>query len=143
VALCGAAGLEPVRDPTNTDPRFRRNRVRHELLPLLDDIAQRDTAAVIARTAEVLRPDADLLDELAGTVDPTDAGELAAAPVALARRAVRRWLRAVDPEHHPPDAAAVERVLAVARGEATATHVGGGLEVRRSRQRLAVRRLPG
>ena len=37
--LCGELGLEPVRDPSNDDPAFRRNRVRHELLPLLDDVA--------------------------------------------------------------------------------------------------------
>ena len=141
VALCADRGLDPVHDPSNTDPRFRRNRVRHELLPLLDDIAERDTAAVIARAAAVLADDADLLDDLAADLDPSDAPGLAAAPVALARRAVRRWLRQLDAEHHPPDAAAVERVLAVARGEATATHVGGGLEVRRSKQRLSVRRL--
>ena len=36
-----ALGLAPVCDPSNADPRFRRNRVRHELLPLAD-IAGRD-----------------------------------------------------------------------------------------------------
>ena len=112
-AICAELGLDPVRDPSNDDPRFRRNRIRHELLPLLDDIAERDVTALLARTAEVLRPDVDLLGTLAEGIDPTDAVGLAAAPVALARRSVRAWLRAHDPEHHPPDAAAVERVLAV------------------------------
>ena len=55
----------------------------------------------------------------------------------LARRAVRRWLRAGD-EQHPPDAATVERVLAVARGEAVACDVGRGREVRRHQQRMVV-----
>ena len=53
---------------------------------------------------------------------------------ALARRAVRRWLTTT----HPPDLATVERVLAVARGEALAADVGAGRQVRRSRQRLAL-----
>jgi tRNA(Ile)-lysidine synthase len=140
-AVCADLGLEPVVDPTNRDPRFRRNRIRHELLPLLDDIAERDVAAVIARTAGVLRNDADLLDELAAVLDPTDARALAAAPAPLARRALRRWVRALDPERHPPDAAGIERVLAVARGEATAAQLPGGVEVRRSGQRLTARRL--
>ena len=52
----------------------------------------------------------------------------------LARRAVRRWLT----EDHPPDAATVERVLAVARGEAIATDIGGGRRVDRHQQRLSV-----
>ncbi len=131
-ALCAELGLDPVRDPSNDDPRFRRNRVRHELLPLLDTIAERDVAAVLARQADLLRDDADLLEALASTIDPTDAKALVAAPVPLARRAVRRWLTA----EHPPDAATVERVLAVARCEARACELPGGERVVRSGMRL-------
>lgn len=137
VAVCQAVGLEPVVDPSNLDPAFRRNRVRHELLPLLDEIAERDVAAVLARQAEILRADAALLDALASALDPTDAKQIAAAPEPLARRAIRDWLRA-GAEQHPPDAATVERVLAVARGAAVACEVGGGRSVRRSRGRLSL-----
>jgi len=131
-ALCAEVGFTPAHDPSNDDTAFRRNRVRHELLPLLDDVAQRDVAAVLARQADLLREEAALLDALAEAIDPTDARALAAAPAPLARRAVRAWLRGA----YPPDAAAVERVLAVARGEATATEVGGGQRVARTGQRL-------
>ena len=130
--LCAALGLDPVDDPTNDDPCHRRNRVRHELVPLLDAIADRDVAAVLARQAELLRDDADLLDELASAVDPTDARALASAPRPLARRAVRRWLTT----DHPPDAATVERVLAVARCDAKACELPGGARVERSGMRL-------
>jgi tRNA(Ile)-lysidine synthase len=136
-ALCAELGLDPVHDPSNADPIHRRNRVRHELLPLLEDIASRDVVPVLARQAELLRSDADLLDELAATVDPTDAAALAAAPLALARRAVRRWLRA-GAEQHPPDRATVDRVLEVARGGAVACEVGGGRAVRRSHGHLVL-----
>ena len=136
-ALCDELGLVPVADPSNDDPRHLRNRVRHELLPLLDKLAERDVAAVLARQAAVLRDDADLLDELAEGVDPTDARALAAAPLPLARRAVRRLLRG----EHPPDAASVERVLMVARNEAVACEVAGGRRVRRSGGRLYVEHL--
>jgi len=132
-ALCVELGLDTVEDPSNHDPRHRRNRIRHELLPLLDAIAQRDVSALLARQADALRAEADLLDELAAAVDPTDAVTLTAAPAPLARRAIRRWL--ADP--YPPDAAAVERVLAVARGEAVACEVDGGRRIRRSGGRLA------
>ena len=52
----------PVEDPSNADPRHRRNRVRHEVLPLLDDVAERDVVPVLARQAGLLREVADLLD---------------------------------------------------------------------------------
>lgn len=136
--LCRLAGLDPVVDPSNRDLRHRRNRVRLELLPLAAAIAERDVAAVIARQAALVRDDAELLDVLAGELDPSDARAVATAPVALARRAVRRWLTDVTGLDHPPDAASVERVLAVARGDRAACEVPGGWRVRRSHQRLSV-----
>jgi tRNA(Ile)-lysidine synthase len=136
-ALCASVGLTPVVDPTNADRAWRRNRVRHEVLPLLDAVAERDLAAVLARQAELLADDAALLDALAAGLDPTDAKGLAAAPAPLARRAVRAWLRC-GVEQHPPSAAAVERVLAVARGDAVACEVEGGRRVQRSHGCLAV-----
>jgi tRNA(Ile)-lysidine synthase len=137
VALCAELGLAVVTDPTNALPAHRRNRVRHEVLPLLAEVAGRDPVPVLARQAELLRADARLLDALAGALDPTDAKALAAAPRPLARRAVRAWLR-TGPERHPPDAATVERVLAVAAGEAVACEVGGGRRVQRSAGRLSL-----
>jgi tRNA(Ile)-lysidine synthase len=139
--LCAAVGLDPAVDPTNVDPTYRRNRVRHELLPLLDGVAERDIVPVLVRQAELLRDDAALLDELAAALDPTDARVLREAPLPLARRAVRTWLRSAGPggsEQHPPDAAAVARVLAVARGDAVACEIGGGWRVARTQSRLRV-----
>jgi tRNA(Ile)-lysidine synthase len=144
--LCAALGLAPAADPSNEDPAFRRNRVRHELLPLLSAIAERDVVPVLARQADLARDDARVLDDLAAALDPTDARALAAAPAALARRAVRAWLRAGGPggeERHPPDAAAVARVLAVARGEAVACEVAGGWRVARTAGRLRLEPPPG
>ncbi|MBI4934715.1 MAG: tRNA lysidine(34) synthetase TilS [Actinobacteria bacterium] len=131
-ALCAALEIPVVHDPSNVDPRHQRNRVRHELLPLLADIGRRDPVPVLTRQADLLRDEADLLDALAAAIDPTDAKALAAAPPPLARRAVRRWLTT----DHPPDAATVERVLDVARGRAVATEVGEGRRVHRHRQQL-------
>jgi tRNA(Ile)-lysidine synthase len=132
VGLCHALGITPVDDPSNRDSTYLRNRVRHELLPVMNQLAGRDLVPVLNRQADLLRDDSDLLDELAAALDPTDAKKLAAAPLPLARRAVRRWL-ATD---HPPDAATVERVLRVARGLATGCDLGAGRRVERSHQRL-------
>jgi tRNA(Ile)-lysidine synthase len=132
VRFCHAQGIQVVEDPSNRDPAFLRNRVRHELLPLMDELAARDLVPVLTRQANLLRDDGDLLDELALMIDPSDAKALAAAPVSLARRAVRRWLAT----EHPPDAATVERVLGVAGGLASGCDIGAGRRVVRSRQRL-------
>lgn len=133
--LCAQLGYEVAHDESNTDPRFRRNRIRSELLPLADEIAERDLVPVLTRTSALLRDDDALLDELAAALDPTDAKALAAAPVPLARRSLRQWL-SVD--GYPPDAASIERVLAVARCEASACDVSGGRRVERSQQRLSL-----
>ncbi|MEO6124315.1 MAG: tRNA lysidine(34) synthetase TilS [Ilumatobacteraceae bacterium] len=133
-ALCAALGIDTVDDPTNRSPVHLRNRVRAELLPMMDALARRDLVPLLARQADVWRDDADLLDHLAAALDPTDARALAAAPVPLARRAVRRWLT-VD---HPPDLATVERVLAVARGEASACETNDGRRIGRHQQRLSL-----
>jgi tRNA(Ile)-lysidine synthase len=132
--LCAELDLPVVHDPSNLDPRHLRNRVRHELLPLMAELSARDPVPVLTRQAALARDDDTLLESLAAVLDPTDARALAAAPIALARRAVRRWLAGA----HPPDAATVERVLAVARGEVVATEVGGGRRVERHRQQLTL-----
>ncbi|HLI15207.1 MAG TPA: tRNA lysidine(34) synthetase TilS [Acidimicrobiales bacterium] len=134
--LVASLGLETVHDPSNEDGAFRRNRVRRELLPLADEIAGRDVAGLLAREAELLAEDAALLDRLAEAVDPTSTAALRAAPLPLARRALRRWLRGRLPGGHPPSAAAVERVLAVARGEVRACELPGGWRVVRRAGRL-------
>ena len=136
--LCRELGLQVVDDPTNRLPVHLRNRVRHELLPQLDEMSGRDLVPVLARQAAVWRDDADLLETLARDIDPTDAKALAGAPPALARRAVRQWLTL----EHPPDLATVERVLAVARGEAIGCETNDGRRISRHRQRLSLDVLP-
>ena len=116
--LCAEWGLAPVCDPGNDDPAFVRNRVRHELLPLCADVAGRDPVPVLARQAGVLRDEVTLMESLAAEAlpDPADARALARASRPLARRALRRWIRAAEVENHPPSSTEVERVLAVADG---------------------------
>lgn len=133
-ALCRAIGLEPVIDPTNRDPRFRRNRVRHELLPLMADIAERDPVPLLNRTAEVARSVSDDLDRLAADLDPTDTRALAAARPNVAHAALRRWL--VDDRGHPPSAAEIDRLMAVVRHEVVACELSGGRRVSRANATL-------
>ena len=137
VALCEMLDLAVVHDESNDDVRLLRNRIRHEVLPSLRDVARRDLVPVLTRQADLLRDDADLLEALAAEVDVTDAATLTAAPRPLARRAVRRWL-ALELGGPPVDGATVERVLQVAAGDVIACQVPGGARVERHRQRLSV-----
>ncbi len=131
-ALCRAVGLEPVVDPSNRDPRFRRNRVRHELLPLMADIAERDPVPLLGRTADLARAMQTDVDGLAADLDPTDTAALRQAKPQLARAALRRWLAEADDRGHPPSAAEIERVMAVVRHEVVACELAGGHRVARS-----------
>lgn len=135
--LCSTLGLAPVDDETNTDVSFLRNSVRHTLLPLMNELSKRDLTPILCRAADVLRDDNDLLEELASAIDPTDAVALSQTPRPLATRAIRRWLA----QPYPPDQATVERVLDVASGATLACDVGGGREVRRSKQRLQLQKV--
>jgi len=136
--VCERAGLVPVVDASNADPAYRRNRVRHEVLPLLDDVAERDVVPLLVRAADQARRATDHLvaeaDELVG--DPADVAALRRVPEAVASVAVHQWLRRCSPDGYPPDAAAVSRVLAVAAGAQRATELAGGWRVVRRQGRL-------
>ena len=77
-------------DRTNTDVRHLRNRVRHELLPLLRERYQPAIARVLCRTATILSAEADCLEALAsgwlqGGGEPFDQ-----LPLAIRRLVVQR-----------------------------------------------------
>jgi tRNA(Ile)-lysidine synthase len=63
-AACEAAGLAPWVDPHNSDPAYGRVRAR-ALLPILEAELGPGTVAALARSADLLREDADALDDLA------------------------------------------------------------------------------
>lgn len=118
-ATCRRAGLEFWSDPHNSSPRFRRSRVRNELLPLLEDILGPGVQDALARTARLLREDAEFLDATAraeygrrihqsqgvasylGGGEPNereldcpelDCAELAELPAAIRKRVIKQWL---------------------------------------------------
>lgn len=97
-AACAAAGLVPWRDPQNDDPAYTRSRIRHRVLPVLQAELGPGVADALARTAEQLRHDADLLDAWSGRAyeqcQLPDGGfaveDLAVLPTAIRRRVLRR-----------------------------------------------------
>jgi len=144
--LAAALGLGVVSDPSNNEVRFRRNRVRQELLPLLAEVSGRDPVPILAGTAALLAGDADLLAELSRGLDPTDTRALRAAPRPLANRALRAWLRQGESaERHPPSRDEIDRAWGVVTGEARACELAGGRRLSRhaGRLRLDAGRLTG
>jgi tRNA(Ile)-lysidine synthase len=63
-AACEAAGLTAWVDPQNSDPAYGRVRAR-ALLPVLETELGPGAVAALARSADLLREDADALDDLA------------------------------------------------------------------------------
>ena len=97
-----AAGHETWEDPHNADDRFARTRVRTTALPVLESTLGPGVAEALARSADLLRADADALDGWATSaygecLDGTRTGclaldvlRLAALPVSVRSRVLRR-----------------------------------------------------
>ena len=61
-AACRAEGIEWWDDPHNTDPRFTRSRIRHTVMPTLERELGPGVARALARTADLLREEAEIVD---------------------------------------------------------------------------------
>jgi len=148
--VCAAEGLEPWHDPTNVDPKGpRRSGLRALVLPALAEVLGPGVPEALARTAEQLREDAEVLEELAaGALEEAstpipgtyDAAALAARPAALRRRALRLAVLAagapagaVSREH----VRAVDALLVDFRGQGPVA-LPGGARARRSRGMLII-----
>jgi len=102
VTACLVEGLETWADPHNEDPAYTRVRVRHTVLPLLEEQLGPGIAVTLARTADQLRADMDLLDDLSeaayadlrATDGELPVADLAAQPAPVRRRVLR--LAALD-----------------------------------------------
>jgi tRNA(Ile)-lysidine synthase len=64
-ASLAAYGLEPHDDPHNEDERFSRVRIRHAVLPLLEQELGGHISEQLVRSAELFRDDTDALDAMA------------------------------------------------------------------------------
>lgn len=144
---CDELGITPWQDPHNADRRFTRVRLRHEVLPLLEDVLGGGVAEALARTATALREDTETLDALAGdalAATRTEAGgldtaRLSALPDALRRRVIRAWLLAGGAcDLTDTQIRAVDRLVAAWRGQGGVA-VGSGLR----KQRLFAARRAG
>jgi tRNA(Ile)-lysidine synthase len=129
-------------DSSNRSERFTRNRIRHELIPLLERQFQPALVDQLANLAELSRDEDRFLDQLCeqqlsarapGTEPVLACSKLANLPVALARRVVRRALREVKGDLRQIDFSHVEAVMAMVRGGGSPRRIQlPGVDVRRS-----------
>lgn len=127
--LCSALSVEWIEDPSNLDPRFVRNRIRHEVIPLVNEITGRDVAPILARTAGMNREYLEAAGRLA---------DEAREPLELPGVLLRMWLGSKIREcsglrlssYH------LSGVEGVARGQLRAHNLPDSIVVRRRGDRL-------
>lgn len=118
-------------DASNADVRFRRNRIRHELLPQLERDWNPELTRALAHTAQLAwdeeqfwksytAPIAHRVFQFRGNTATADASILMSHPVAVARRLVRWMLERIKGDARQIEHQHVESVLRLATLE------GGG-----------------
>ena len=143
---CKDLNLEFWMDPHNKNSAFSRVRVRHEILPLMEEKLGPGISAALARSANLLRDDADALDDLAAqesarfNLADIDCELLALLPRAIRTRIIRRAIYACGAPEGAITAdhvAAVEALVTAWHGQGVLS-LPGGVKVERISGRLSL-----
>ena len=145
-------GLCYREDPSNRDPRFLRNRVRGELMPLLESYNS-NIAEVLNRTAALLKAEDDLLAELTQEALDTvicercsdkvalDSTRFLTYHIAVQRRVLRAVLQGLAAAEGPFDFARIEQVRSwIGAGDKRLRVLGAGLRGQGCGTRYILRR---
>jgi tRNA(Ile)-lysidine synthase len=143
---CEEMKLQYWNDPHNDNPDFSRVRVRNEALPVLEKSIGPGIAEALARSAHLLRDDADALDHWAKREEihldllDLDCAHLESLPRAIRTRVIRAAIYAagapagmVTLEH----VSAVEALISAWSGQG-ALNLPGGVKVERISGRLSL-----
>ena len=143
---CQEIGIQFWVDPHNSNPDFSRVKVRHEILPVMEEKIGPGIAAALSRSAAILRDDADALDDIAAreieSIDLSnlDCDHLAALPRAIRTRVIRSAIYAagaptgsISWDH----VTAVEALITSWHGQG-ALDLPGGVKVERISGRLSL-----
>jgi len=144
--FCKEVGLDFWNDPHNQDSQFARVRVRTEALPVLEKTIGPGISDALARSAHLLRDDADALDhwakreEIHLDLHDLDCAHLETLPRAIRTRILRVAIYAagapagsVSAEH----VSAVEALISAWSGQG-ALNLPGGVKVERISGRLSL-----
>lgn len=134
-------------DETNAELAATRNRVRHQLLPMLESFNPA-IAKTLCKTAELLSQDDMFLNTLADEAEREtllgeglDRERLEQLPLPLSTRILRKRLFALDQRVSEAD---IRRVLALCKARTgTAIELSGGFSAWTSAQALMIGRYPG
>jgi tRNA(Ile)-lysidine synthase len=141
-------------DATNADRSYLRNRVRHEVLPLLESTLNPQIRLALRRAAEILDKENDWLDTLTRDLladcardmpaGALNARRLAAQPQAARRRVLRAWLAEHGADSALLDFDVIDRLdkLVMERRGQDAVSLPGKYLVRKQRQCLHLSRAP-
>jgi tRNA(Ile)-lysidine synthase len=133
---CRDLGIEPRRDPTNDLPIATRNRIRSELMPVLQSFNPK-AADALARLADAAAADSAFIDAAAAAewsrIADVSADRVTfsrasfrSLPPPLAARLLRRAAAHIGAQ---PEAVHLERVLALSGNRRTQVAVPGGVVV--------------
>ena len=144
-------GLPHVEDQSNRDDTYARNRIRHQVVPVLEELYP-GFVSRLADTAALLRADEALLSDQARAI--TDQAEpipdglsipaalIGGAPAPLAARAVRQLIGQINGGDSDCGMAHLEQVIQLCRGSdpSARTDLPNGLTVRREYTKLILSR---
>jgi tRNA(Ile)-lysidine synthase len=146
VAACAEAEITAWNDPHNANEQFSRVRVRNKVMPVMEEEIGPGIAAALARSAAILRDDADALDEMAqAVISRVDLSDLDCVALSELPRAIRsRVLRAAIYAAGAPSGSVsadhlsgVEALVTSWRGQGEAS-LPGGVKVARISGRLSL-----
>ncbi len=146
LAACQESGLKAWQDPHNQDRQYLRVRLRLDALPSLEETIGPGVGAALARSAALLRDDADALDEWAGreiqalNAQSMDTAHLAGLPRGVRSRVIRLGIYAAGAPQGSVTAdhvAAVESLVTSWHGQGEVS-LPGGVKARRLSGRLSL-----
>jgi tRNA(Ile)-lysidine synthase len=144
--FCKEVGLDYWNDPHNQDSQFARVRVRNEALPVLEKSIGPGISDALARSAHLLRDDADALDSWAQSevthlnLQDLDCSHLQALPRAIRTRILRSAIYAAGAPSGSVSAdhvSEVEALISAWNGQG-ALNLPGGVRVERISGRLSL-----
>ncbi len=146
IQACEEVGLTPWNDPQNQIDAYLRVRVRRTLLPILEDSLGPGVSQALARSADLLRDDADALDDWASRefaqLDPTslEISHLSALPKAVRTRVLRMAIYSLGAPQGSISAdhvSAIEALVTSWHGQGVSS-LPGGVKVERLSGRLSL-----